>query len=55
LEFEATTIEVGDNFAVIANELENGNPFYLVLCNKPLHRCEQTFDDDWGNLGTWVI
>jgi hypothetical protein len=33
------------------DELEHGDPFYVVLCNNLLHRCEQTFEDVWGN--TW--
>jgi hypothetical protein len=37
---------VGDNFAIISNELENGDPFYVILCDKPLHWCEATFEDD---------
>ncbi len=48
-EIETSRVEVGDNFVVVANELENGNPFYLILCNKPLHWCEFTFNDEWGN------
>ncbi len=51
LESEAAKVEMGDNFVVILDELENDDPFYVVLCNKPLHRCKETFDDDWGN--TW--
>jgi hypothetical protein len=27
----------GDNFVVISNELDNGNPFYVNLCDKALH------------------
>ncbi len=51
LESKATRVELGDNFVVISNDLENGDPFFVVLCNKPLHMCEQTFEDNWGN--TW--
>jgi hypothetical protein len=42
---------MGDNFAVIFNVLENDDPFFVVPCNKPLHRCQEIFEDDWGN--TW--
>jgi hypothetical protein len=49
LEFEATRVELDDNFVIISNDLENGDPFFVVLCNKPLHMCEQTFEDNWGN------
>jgi hypothetical protein len=38
-ETKAAKVEVGDNYVVVANELENGDPFFVVLCNKPLHRC----------------
>jgi len=40
MEFEATNVEIGDNVVVIADELENGDPFYILLCNRPLHRCQ---------------
>jgi hypothetical protein len=46
LEFEATKVEMGDNFVVISNKLDNGDPFFVVICNKPLHRCQETFEDD---------
>ncbi len=44
-------VELGDNFMIILKELENGDPFYMVQCTKPLHRCPITFEDEWGN--TW--
>jgi hypothetical protein len=40
LEFEATRVELGDIIVVIFDDLENGDPFFVVLCNKPLHMCE---------------
>ncbi len=40
LEFEATRVELDDNFVVISNDLENGDPFFVVICNEPLHMCE---------------
>lgn len=40
LELEATNVELGDNFAIISNELGHGDPFYVLFCNKLLHRCE---------------
>jgi hypothetical protein len=46
IENEATKVEVGDNFAVISDELQNGDPFYVILCDKPLHQCEATFEDN---------
>ncbi len=33
MEFKATNVEIADNVVVIANELENGDPFYIFLCN----------------------
>lgn len=44
-------MEIGDNFAVITDELENKDPFYVVLCDTPLYTCESTFEDGWEN--TW--
>jgi hypothetical protein len=49
IESEVAKVEVGDNFVVISNELENVDPFYVILCDMPLHRCEATFENDWGN------
>ncbi len=43
--------EVGDNFVVVANKLENGDPFFVILCDHVLHWCKATFQDEWGN--TW--
>jgi hypothetical protein len=50
MEFEATNVEIGENVVVITDELENGNPFYILLCNRPLHRCQETFEHKWGNI-----
>ncbi len=36
---------MGNNFVVIVNELENNDPLYLVICNKPLY-AKKTFDGD---------
>jgi hypothetical protein len=33
-ENEATKVEVGDNFAVILDELENGDPFYVIYVSR---------------------
>jgi hypothetical protein len=37
LEYEIGKVKVGNNFVVIVNELENNDPFCLVICNKPLY------------------
>lgn len=50
-ESEVARLEVGDNFVVILNELENNDPFYVLLCGKPLHRCEAI----WGWLGKPMV
>jgi hypothetical protein len=50
MESQAINIELGGNFAIISNELENGDVFYVVLFNKSLHRCDETFENDWGNI-----
>jgi hypothetical protein len=49
-ENEASKVEVGDNFTIITNEPKNGDPFFVILCDKTLHRCEATFKDGWGNM-----
>ncbi len=50
IEIKATKVEVGDNFVVTVGEMENGDPFFVILCNKPLHQCEVTFTNGWGNM-----
>jgi len=42
-ESEATRVEVGDNFVIIFDELKNGDPFYVLLCDQALHECKATF------------
>jgi hypothetical protein len=49
IESEVAKVKVGDNFVVIVEEWENGNPFFVVLCDKALHHYEATFKDGWGN------
>ena len=44
-------MEIGDNFVVISDELQNGDPFHVVLCDTPLHTSKSTFEDGWEN--TW--
>ncbi len=48
-ESEATKVEVGNNFVVIFDELENGDPFYVILCDQALHECKATFENDRGS------
>ncbi len=43
-ESEVSKVEVGDNFAIIIDKPNNGNPFFVI------HRCEATFKDGWGNM-----
>jgi hypothetical protein len=45
-ENEVAKVEVGDNFAVISYELDNGDPFYVILCDQTLREYEVTFEDD---------
>ncbi len=33
IENETTKVKVGDNSIIMSNELENGNPFYVILCD----------------------
>jgi hypothetical protein len=49
-ENEASKVEVGDNFTIIIDEPKNGDPFFVILCDKTLHKCEATFKDGWGNV-----
>jgi len=51
LESEAAKVELGDNFTVIFDEFKHGDPFYVVLCNKLLHRCEQSLEVGGATLG----
>jgi len=34
IEIKATKVEIGNNYAIVSNELENGNAFFVFLCNK---------------------
>jgi hypothetical protein len=49
-EIEATKIEIRDNYAVIIDEPKNEDAFFVVLYNKPLHKCMETFNDGWSNI-----
>jgi len=33
IENEAVKVKVGGNYVVISNELENGDPFYVIICD----------------------
>jgi hypothetical protein len=44
-------LRVRDNCVVVSNELEDGDAFSVVICNKPLHRCMENFNHGWGS--TW--
>jgi hypothetical protein len=48
-ECEVAKVEIGDIVVVIANAMDNDDLFYILLCNRPLHRCQETFEDEWGN------
>jgi hypothetical protein len=50
IEIEATKVEIGDNYVVVLDELENKDAFFVVLYNKPLHRRVETFNDGWENM-----
>jgi len=50
IEIKATKVEIRDNYAIVLDELENAYAFFVVLCNNPLHRCMETFNDGWGNM-----
>jgi hypothetical protein len=36
LEVKAARVEVGFNVAVMADGLEKGDPYFIILCDKPL-------------------
>jgi len=44
VESKSARVESSDNFVIIYDESENGDPFYVIICNKPL--CEETFEND---------
>jgi hypothetical protein len=44
-EAEVAKVEVGDNYVIVVEELEEGDPFYIVLCNQPIYQCPTTFTD----------
>jgi hypothetical protein len=50
IEINAPKVEIGDNYTVVLDELENKDAFFVVFCNKPLHRCMEPFNDGWGNM-----
>jgi hypothetical protein len=50
IEIKATKVEIGNNYAIVSDELENGDAFFVILCNKSLHRCMENFNDGWGNM-----
>jgi len=50
IEIKAAKVDIGDNYAIVSNELENGNAFFVFLCNKPLHTCMENFNNGKGNM-----
>ncbi len=47
-ETKAAKVEVDDNYAIVAKELKEGDPFYIVMCNQPIYQCLATFTDGWN-------
>ena len=48
-EARAAKLEVGDHFAVLANEGENGPEFWILQCIETLHAVEEEMkEDSWG-------
>jgi hypothetical protein len=45
-ETKVAKVEIGDNYVVVANGPKNEDAFFVVSCNKPLHKCMETFNDD---------
>jgi hypothetical protein len=50
IEIKAAKVDIGNNYAIVSNELENGNAFFVFLCNKPLHTCMENFNNGKGNM-----
>ena len=48
LDSEAQRVEVGDTYVVYTDRPENGDRFFLVLCDMPVHSNNATFTDGWG-------
>jgi hypothetical protein len=46
LEFEGEKVEMGDNFVVFFWWIGKWWSILFYFCNKPLHRCQETFEDD---------
>lgn len=42
-------VELGFNFAVILQEIEKNDPFYIVICDRLQFRNPFAFTNDWGN------
>jgi hypothetical protein len=53
-EIEVTKVKIGNNCVVVANEQKNRDAFFMVIYNKPLHRCMETFVMVGGTFGTKV-
>jgi hypothetical protein len=49
-ETEIAKVEIGDNYAIVVVEPKNKDAFFMVFCNKPLHKCMETFSE--GTLNT---
>ena len=48
-EARAAMLEVGDHFAVFADEGETGSDFWILQCLEPLHAVEEVSEEDsWG-------
>lgn len=48
LDSEAERVETGDTYVVYTDRPENGDRFFLVLCDMPVHNNKATFTDGWG-------
>jgi hypothetical protein len=48
-ETKAAKVEVGDNYAIVAKESEEGDPFYIVMCNQPVYKFPTRFRNGWNN------
>lgn len=52
------SIYQGDNFAIVADDPSSGEKYFLLLCDKPLFTCKETFQDGWDDdwqVGNWLL
>ena len=41
-------VELGFMFAILIDGIKKGDPFCLIICQRPLFKNDKTFTDNWG-------